>query len=162
MQAKLYGPAFTVLDLTLTLDTVQYADGDLMTDAVELANFYRVPGGSAEIVSVGVWDDDDQGAAFDIIFLNASTALGTVNNAVAFTDAQGRTVVGRVMVPAASYYDTGGGRFAMVTNNTSTGNLPQIVKAAAASTSIYVATISRGTGTYTAAGMRLKIGVVQE
>ena len=35
-----------------------------------------------------------------------------------------------------------------------------MLKAAAASTTLYVAAISRGTGTYTASGVRLKLGLV--
>lgn len=146
----------TVLDLTLTLDTNIYADGDLMVDATALAGAVRVAAGTSRLVSVVVLDEDDQGAAFDLIFLNAATSLGTVNSAVALTDAMGRTLLGRVVVASGDYYDFGGCRAAFKSD------LNMLLKAAAASTTLYVAAVSRGTGTYTAAGIRIKVGLVQD
>jgi hypothetical protein len=37
-----------------------------------------------------------------------------------------------------------------------------VVEAGSGSTSLYVAAISRGTGTYTASGITLKIGILQD
>lgn len=163
MGPQLYGYAYQVFDLTLVLDTGgAYSDGDVLSDTVELTNFFRVPGKCANVMTVSVLDEDDQGAAMDVLFLDANKSLGTANGAPNISDANARSIIGRMMVPAASFYDIGGARFASVTNNTSTGNLPLLLKGVAAATSVWVGTISRGTGTFTAAGLRLKIGVLQE
>jgi hypothetical protein len=132
-----------------------------MANPIELAGVARVAGGVAKLVSVSVLDEDDQGIAFDILLLDASTSLGTVNNAMAASDALGRGVLGRMLVPAASFYDIGDCKFATVTGNTSTGNLPMILKCGSSTTSLYVALVSRGTGTYTASGLRIKFGFEQ-
>ena len=149
------GDVRDVLDLTLSLDTNIYADGDVLADTQSLASFFRVAGGVTLLESVHVLDEDDQGIAFDLIFLNASTSLGTENSAPNISDANARNIIGRVPVATGDYTDIGTSRVATV------GALNRVLKAASDSTTIYVAAISRGTGTYTAAGIRLKFGIKQ-
>jgi hypothetical protein len=150
------GSGLVVLDLTLTLDTNIYADGDLMVDATALTTAVRVAAGTSRLVSVVVLDEDDQGVAFDLLFLNAATSLGSLNAAVNLTDAMGRTLIGKVAVATGDYYDFGGCRAAFKSD------LNMLLKAASASTTLYVAAVSRGAGTYTAAGIRIKVGLVQD
>jgi hypothetical protein len=148
--------AADVLDLTLSLDTSIYADGDVLADRQELANAVRFAGGVAYLHSLFVLDEDDQGVDFDLIFLNADVTLGTENAAASITDANARTEIGRVSVVAADYYDQGGSKVACIKN------IGLMLKAAPGVTSIYVGAISRGTGTYTVSGIRLKLGLMWE
>ena len=143
-----------VLDLTLTLDTSQYADGDVLADTQSLASAFRVSAGRAYLKGVQVLDEDDQGQPFDLIFLDANNSLGTENSAPNISDANARTIIGRLQVSSAAFYDIGGSRIAYVDAGM------MLLKAAAASTTLYVGAISRGTGTYTASGIRLKVGLV--
>jgi hypothetical protein len=142
-----------VFDVTLTLDTSIYADGDILADTQSVGTVFLNSGGGRTLMSVHVLDEDDQGQGFDLIFLDANTSLGTENSAPSITDANARGIIGRVAISSADFYDIGGSRIA-----TRTGiNLPMQGNA---SSTLYVAAISRGTGTYSANGVRLKLGFV--
>lgn len=143
-----------VFDLTLALDAGNiYASGDVLAIPVELANVGLVAGAGGVIIGVHAIDEDDQGQNFDVVFLNANQSLGTINLAVSITDAAARALLGYVEID--TWKDLGGVREAQETN------LGLGFECAAASTSIWVGAISRGTGTYTASGIRLKIAVLQ-
>jgi hypothetical protein len=143
----------TVLDLNPVLDTGPYADGDVLFDTVELPLSTGAVGNLVTLLSLLVLDESDQGQPFDLIFLDALNSLGTFNVAPNISDANARAILGRVQVLSSDYYDVGGARIAQPEFN------PRILKAAAASRSLYVAGISRGTGTYAANGLRLKFGM---
>lgn len=142
-----------VFDLTLVLDTNIYASGDVLAIPVELANVGLVAGAGGVIIGVHAIDEDDQGQNFDVVFLNANQSLGTINLGVSITDAASRALLGYVEID--TWKDLWGVREAQETN------LGIGFECAAASTSIWVGAISRGTGTYTASGIRLKIAVLQ-
>jgi hypothetical protein len=147
--------AGNVLDVTLSLDTNIYADGDLLADTQEIANAVRVAAGRAILQSVVVLDEDDQGVGFDLVFLSAGTSLGTENSAPNIADAGARDIIGVVSITSADYSDIGASRIATC------ASIGLILKAAAASTSLYVAAIIRGgTPTYSASGIRLKLGML--
>lgn len=140
------------LDLTLSLDTSAYADGDVLFDSQEVANFFAAVGGFAVLEKLQVYDEDDQGQAFDIYFLNANTALGTENSAPNISDANARTIIGQLSIVADDYKDVGGSRRANLIDI-------ELPLKSAASTSVWVGGISKGTGTYSASGVRLKFTV---
>jgi len=142
-----------VLDLTLSLDTNIYADADVLAATQEVPLAFSAPGGTLTLRNVVVLDEDDQGIAFDILFLNAASSIGTENAAVSVTDALARTIIGRVSVAGGDYYDLVANRLAVVSN------INQVLRAAEGSTSLYVACVSRGAGTYSASGIKLKFGV---
>lgn len=144
-----------VLALTPTLDTNIYADGDVLFDTVAISNAAAPSVEFMQVVSVNVLDEDDQGAAFDLVFLDALVSLGTVNAAVSVADANARSILGRIPIASGDYYDMGGCRIATVRLSG-----PLALKVAAGATTLYVAGVSRGTGTYTASGLKLKIGII--
>lgn len=144
------------VDVVLALDTVAYTAGDLMSDRQVITNAMRVNDGTGVLQSIQVLDEDDQGAAFDIILLAANSTFGTVNVAPTVTDAVARDILGSVSVAAADFIDLGGCRIA-----TKTG-IGLVVKPATGTRNLYVATITRGTPTYTAAGVRLRLGFLQD
>lgn len=141
-----------LVKVTLTLDTNAYADGDLMADAQEIANAVQTPGGTAVLQSVRVLDKDDQGAAFDIYITDSSTTWGTENAAAGPSDTVADSILGSVSVAASDYTDLANSQEATIKNI----GLP--VKAAAESTSLYVACVSRGAPTYTASGVTIIFG----
>lgn len=145
----------TVFDVTLSLDTSPYADGDVLADTQELTGFFPSTTGARVLQNLLVLDEDDQGVGFDLIFLNANVSLGTENSAPSITDANGRSIIGKVSVAAGDYIDIGGCRIADVTP------IGKVLKAATGQTSLWVAAITRSaTPTYTAAGLKLKLGVI--
>lgn len=143
-----------LIDVTLTLDTLAYADGDVMADTQTITNAVRVNGGRAVLQSVNVIDEDDVGQTFDIVFLDTNNSLGTENAAPSISDANARTILGRVRIDTGDYIDLGGVRIA-----TKTG-IGLVLEATGATRDLYVGTIIRGAGTYSASGVRLRLGLL--
>jgi len=144
-----------VKEVTLSLDTNAYASGDVLAATQEVASALRLSGGSGILHSMVVLDKDDQGEALDVVFLNANGSIGTENAAVSVSDAVADTIIGVVEVAAGDFVDLANSQIAC---KSSLG----IVLKVASGTSLYVAAISRGTGTYTAAGITLKVGIIQD
>ena len=147
--------ASTVIDLTLSLDTSVYADGDVLAAAQELTNAVRASGGTGILQSIVIVDKDDQGQALDIVISDATIALGTENAPVSISDADAAKILGIVEVAASDYVDLVNSKLATLSNlgieiQPNTG------------ASLYISAISRGTGTYTASGIVLRIGIIQD
>ncbi len=149
------GGASVVLNLTAALDTTTYADGDTLFQVSALPAAARTSGGRVYLQSVLALDEDDQGIGFDLIFLNTSTTLGTTNDSVGITDTNARNIVGRVSLTGSDFYDLGGSKLA----NLSGLNL---MMSTTGTSSLYVGGVSRGAGTYSAAGLKLKLGFKQD
>lgn len=143
-----------VLDVTLSLDTAAYAAGDVLADTQEIASAFRIAGGKALIQSITLNDKDDQKQGLRLLFLRSAKSLGTENDAPNISDDDADEILGSVDVSAGDYLDIGG--CSIVSRN----GIGMLVKAAVGSTSLYVAAISNGTGTYSANGITLKIGVL--
>ena len=141
-----------IKDITLTLDTDAYADGDVLAATQEITHVFDEVGGKGAWQSAVVIDSDDQGAAFDIWLLSSNVSIGTENAAVSVSDANAAYLLGTVSVEAGDYYDAGGVQVAVKKD------LETPVQAAADSRSLFVACVSRGTGTYTASGVVLRLG----
>ena len=141
-----------IFELTLSLDTSAYADGDLMADVQEIKN---VGEGEQEVllVSLAAIDKDDQGATFDVFFTDDSTTWGTENSAPSQADTVSDGVQAHVTLD--TWKDIGGAQIASV------GPVNKLVRCAS-NGSIYVACVSRGTPTYTASGVVLKVGVSRQ
>lgn len=151
----LFGSKTAIVDITLSLDTSQYASGDVLAATQEVANAVPIATGTAILQSVFLLDKDDQGQPLDLVFLDVSGSIGTENAAAGPTDAVAATILGVVEIAAADYVDLANSQIAVRTN------LGIVVKPASG-TSLYIAAISRGTGTYTASGITLKLGFLQD
>lgn len=145
-----------LIEVVLTTDTLVYAAGDVLADTQPVTGVARVNDGTAMLQNLIITDADDQGQAMDIVFLKANVSLGTENAAVSITDANAKEIVGIVSVAANDFIDLGGVRVAHVAVPA-----PIILKAATGTTTVYIAAISRGTGTYTAAGLSVKLGLIR-
>lgn len=146
-----------VVDVTLSLDTSAYGSGDLLADTQAVANAVRVNDGTGILVSLTVIDEDDQGVAFDVYLLSANNTFGSENSAPSLSDANARDVLTKIPIATTDYYDVGGVRIAEV------HGLNRVIKGASGSTSIYVAVINgTGTPTYTASGVKLRLGILQQ
>lgn len=145
-----------IVDVTLTLDTNAYQSGDVMADTQVVTGAMRVTDGTGTLESIVVFDEDDAGAAFDLVFFSANRSLGTENSAPNISDTNARDILGIVSIASADFVDLGGVRIA----NKAKIGMP--VMAASGTANIYVGAISRGTPTYTAAGVRLRLGFIQD
>jgi hypothetical protein len=145
-----------LLDVVLTLDTNAYASGDVLAATQEVVSAVPSNGGHALLHSLVVNDKDDQGMAMDLVFLRTNVSIGTENAAVSIADADAGEILGIVSIAAADFLDLGGCRVATVPS------IGLVLEADAASSSIFIAAISRGTGTYSASGATVKIGLAQQ
>lgn len=147
-----------ILSTDLTLDTSAYTSGDTLSDKVTLGLEPFITNMPIVIQDITVVDIDAQSADFDILFFGDDfTLTGTKNNAFAVTDADMKKCDGVVSVVAADYVDCNLAHVANI-RNLSIGFKP----VDAGSRNLYIATISRGTPTHTAAGIRLKITCFQD
>lgn len=143
------------VEVTLSVDTAIYAADDVLADTQVVTGALKFTDGVAELRSVQLLDEDDQGVALDLVFLDGNVSLGTENAAPSITDANARNILGLVSIATGDYKDLGGCRIA------SLRNVGLLVKAASGTRNIYVAAITRGgTPTYTAAGLKLRLGFV--
>jgi len=149
------GGITTLFDVTLSLDTAAYAAGDVLADTQVLTALFRIGDGTGVLQSIQVIDQDDQKQAIDFYYSSANVSLGTENSAPSISGANAVNLVGPFSVAAADYKDLGGVSVAK------TGNIGQPIKAATGTSNGYIAAIcNSGTPTYTAAGIKLRIGVL--
>lgn len=141
-----------MIDVTLVCDTSILADGDVICATAEIPNAVADSGGSATLDSVLLIDEDDQGVQVDLVFLRSNVSLGTVNGAPNISDANSRELLGFVEVFAADYSDYGGVQIASLHDI-------RLQLSPLVGTSLFVSAISRGgTPTYTASGLKLRLG----
>lgn len=138
----------------LVLDTSAYSSGDLLVETQSIPNAFRTTDGSGRLDSLVLIDEDDQGAALDIYFMDAAVSFGTKNSAPSPTDTQARSVLCMVPIATSDYKDLGGVRIATKLN------IGAIVQAVAGTANLYVAVVNgTGTPTYTVNGLRLRLGI---
>lgn len=149
------GALLDLIQITLSLDTLIYASGDLLADAQEIAGVAITSGGRAELCSLMVIDEDDQKAVFDVYITSASTTWGTENAAPTISDAAARSILAHIPIAVADYRDLGG---VAVAQPRVAQNIGVICETSGA-TSLYIAVVNgSGTPTYTAAGVRISLG----
>lgn len=142
-----------VVDVTLVADTSAYADNDVLAVPQEVTGVFRRLGGRVILESVVLLDEADQGTEVELVFMNATGTLGTINEAVSISDADARKVLGTVLIAAADYSD-------LINSQVATKrSLGLMLEAAADSSSLFIAAIVRsGTPTYAASSLKLKLG----
>jgi len=145
-----------VVSVTLTLDIVAYASGDLLAETQSFTGV-RVNAGRAVLQSLTVVDEDDQGVAFTVYFLSANNTFGAENAAPSISDAGALDILGFVDVGVGDYKDLGGVKVACLKA------IGLCLKASAGSQLIYLAVVNgAGTPTFTASGVKLILGLRQD
>lgn len=142
------------IDFVPVLETSILADNDVFFIPIQVPGVFKA-GQPAKLISVQVVDTDDQGTDFDLYFFNASATLGTLNAGITINDTDAAKALGQVVITAAA-------------NGTDMINSWLFVKTldegivmtpADGSTSLWVGGVVRsGTPTYTASGMKIKLG----
>ncbi len=151
------GGITVVKDVTLSLDTAIYASGDVLADTQQVDAALRVTDGTGVLQGLMVVDQDDQKAAFTVYFLSANVAMGTENAAPSISDANAVNILGLVDIATTDYKDLGGVSVASIRGV----SLP--LMAVSGTDDIYVAVVNgTGTPTYTASGVKLRLGILQD
>jgi hypothetical protein len=151
------GGSTVVKDLTMSTDTSAYASGDVIADTQQLDAAFRVADGTGVLQSLVIIDQDDQKAAFTVFLHSTSSSLGTENSAPNISDANALGILGKVEVAVADYKDLGGVSVAFPTFQA----IP--LMAASGTDDLYVSILNgSGTPTYTASGIKLRLGILQD
>lgn len=142
-----------VITVDFTTPTGALAANDLVADTQEIADVgYDTTAQTVILQSIVVLDKDDQGAALDFIFLNASQSLGTEDSAPNISDANAEKVLGHVSVLGAHYLDLGGSKLATV------APIALPLKLLVGTTSLYCAISTTGTPTYAGGHLIVQFG----
>ncbi|MER8811472.1 hypothetical protein [Mesorhizobium sp. M0965] len=146
------------IDVTLSLDTAIYSSGDVLADTQIIANAMRVNNGTGVLQSITVIDQDDQRAALNIFLLSANVSMGVENAAPSITDVNATELLGPpIAIAIADYFDLGGVSMA------GKDGIGKVVKPAAGTRDLYIAVVNGpGSPTYTAAGIKLRLGFLQD
>ena len=152
---------YTVIRVSPTLDTGAYADDDVFFNPTAIPNAVIGNGGCSKLIGISILNEDDVAHDIDIVFMQKSTNLGTLNSAVGSgmqwnnTQAKAAGVLGVVSIDWSTnsvdlvnnlvYHTSSGNHGAAVTSG-----LPMLLQAEDNSTSVYMAAVSRG-GTPTTA-----------
>ena len=150
-----------VISITPETATSECSAGEVVFQADEVENMVAVKGGTCILQSITLLDDDDHGDSIDIVFnsgnglLDASTAGSTPIDVDDDTSSVPGGILGVVTV--SSYFD--GVNWKLGTKE----NIGLVLKAADDTRSIYISAVNRGSAqTWTASGLHLKLGVVQD
>ena len=151
---------YAVIRVAPTLDTSAYADDDVFFNSTEIPSAVLGNGGSSKLIGVTILNEDDVAHDIDIIFMQKSTDLGTINDAVgsnskwtnALAKAAGVLGVVKVDWSLSSIDFVNNLVFTTANANPSAKSegLPILLQAEDNSTSVYMAAVSRG-GTPTTA-----------
>ncbi len=145
-----YGWTFTS---DLTLDTSAYASGDSFCDLLTITNAVLFAGSVSKINSITLTDKSDQGAAMTIFLFDRSVTLPTKNAAwnVSATDMTRVLPGGVISILSTDWVDCGSTR-SVALSGLSIDCKPN------SGTSVYLAILIQGAGTYSANGVTVSIG----
>lgn len=144
-------------DVVPVVDTAgAYADGDLLFNPTEMPGFFDPVKICAIIQSLFVHDKSDQTGAMDILFVAAGDSFGTLNAAMAPSDALAANIVGAITV-ATALFDLGNSRVYQPEFN------PLVVRPfTSATTSLWVAGIARAARTMgVASDLVIRVGALR-
>tara|TARA_R100001594_G_scaffold135698_1_gene177576 strand:- start:692 stop:1183 length:492 start_codon:yes stop_codon:yes gene_type:complete len=142
---------YKIIDVTPTLDTSEYADGDALFNKHEIPNAVIGKGGCAELINVTVNSKKASATPMEIIIMQSNQSMESANTAMNITAVEGTAAnfCGWVDIPADGCLDMGNYIIGMPVNESGAKpKLPFLVQADAGSTSIFFTAIIGGTVTY--------------
>lgn len=151
-------PTHVIIDVDLTVPTINIAAGDLLADTQVVANAAAANDKAVRVESITLIDPDDTGNAIDLVLLTDNVSLGTENAAPTVSDANALAYCGaNVQFPAAGWTDLGGVRVQTV------GNLNRLVMPKAGTRDIYIAAINvSGVVQFAGGTIRARIALTQD
>ena len=151
---------YSVIRVTPTLDTSAYADDDVFFNSTEIQSAVIGNVGSSKLIGITILNEDDVAHDIDIIFMQKSSDLGTINEAVGSNSKWTNALAKQAGVLGVVTIDWSLSNANMVNNlifTTANANpsaksegLPILLQAEDDSTSVFMAAVSRG-GTPTVA-----------
>ena len=154
--------SYKLLEVTPTINTVEYDIGDCIFVSTEIPNFFRGASDYAEIKSLTIIDRSVDAPAMYVYLTSDSTTLGAINATADGTDAVVDGVQCIIPVVAADYL--GGSNFtdtcgvACITDPANDG-IGCIVSSEGSSSLYICAILSAGAETFAVGDLTFKIGV---
>lgn len=152
-----------IVTLTPTITSTPYSSGDQLGVLMEMPNAMDMTSDTGAILSVTVIDGTSQSAAMDILFFQSAPTVASVDNAALnISDSEmAEKFLGAVTVLATDYAALSANSYACIKH---VALLVQAHKdlTNAPGNSLYCILQSRGTPTYAAGALTLKIGILQD
>lgn len=128
---------------------------DVLADTEVISGVFRADDKGGILESMTLLCGDDVGEDLIVYFLDANVAMGTEGAAVSISDANAANILGSVTIAAADYTDLIGSQIATVKN------IGLMLKPASGTDDLYIAIVggATNTGTYTASGIVLRLGI---
>ena len=142
---------YKIIDVTPTLDTSEYADGDALFNKIEIPNAVVGNGGCSKLINVTVNSKKASSTPMEIIFMHEEQSMESANTAMNITAVEGAAAkfLGWVDIPDDGGLDMGNFIINMPVNETGAKpKLPFILQAGSGTSSIYFTAIIGGTVTY--------------
>lgn len=147
-----YGKSkYRIIDVTPTLNTNEYVDGDALFNKIEIPGAVVGNGGASKLINVTVNSKKSTATPMEVIIMGSDQSLESANDAMNITAAEGAAAnfCGWVDIPADGCLDMGEYNICMPVNETGAKpKLPFLCKADDDSTSLYFTVIIGGTVTY--------------
>ena len=152
------GGLTSLVELDLTVTAELYAAGDSVGGKLTLANALRVASGTAILDSIHVLDRSNSKAGLAILIFSADPGAATITDGAAFVASTDDVKVVAIVPLAATDYTTVNAK-AYATLKT----LGIVVKASAASTSLFAAIVCVGAPTFVSTtDVHVKFGFLQD
>lgn len=138
-----------------TLDTSQFASGDLMTASViTFADVVDDANGTGHILAARFFDKDNVGQDMSLLLFDSSVTPGTVNAAHTLSTNDIAKYIDVIHTSGTDWESHGNGKTVTVRPG------PPIPFHCSGSTSMFGLLVSKGTGTYTATNLTIELTVL--
>ena len=153
--------AKTIIDVTPTLSTNAYADGDALFNYQEIPYAVIGKGGCSKLINLTVTSKKASWTSMEVILQSNAQSLESANDPMNITAAEGAAAgfLGWVDMPSAGALDMGDSIFGNPVPAVAKPKLPFLLQAAADSTSVYFSAIIGGTVTFAASDLTFRFHI---
>jgi len=139
-----------------TCDTTAVAANDVLADTEVVAACFRANDKPGVLQSLTIVDKDDVGGALKIFLFSANVSLGTENAAISISDANADSIMAVIDVETTDWHDLTGSQVANIRN------LSIPIVPVSGTDDMYCAIVAVTGGTYTASGLNIRFGILQD
>ena len=152
---------FDIIDVTPTLNTDEFADGDALFNYTEIPFAVKGKGGCSMLLNVTVNSKKAAKTPMEIMFQSNAQSLEAANAAMNITAVEGTAAnfLGWVDIPDDGALDMGNFIIGMPVPAVAKSQLPFLLQADGDSTSVYFSAIIGGTVTYGATDLTFRFHI---
>ena len=152
---------YRVIDVTPTLDTNEFADGDALFNYIEIPDAVRGDNGCSKLINITVNSKKAAKTPMEIMFQSNAQSLESANTAMNITAVEGAAAgfLGWVDMPDAGALDMGNFIIGNAVPAVGKPQLPLLLQAASGSTSVYFSAIIGGTVTFAASDLTFRFHI---